>query len=199
MSNVTPISAIVLAAGLSRRMGRPKLALRWGETTVLGHVVGTLNAAGLEEIVVVTGGGRAIVQQAMQGLPAREVFNPNFEEDHMLFSLQAGLKELSADCAAALVALGDQPQMRLDVVQALLQAYVQTGAGLVIPSFQMRRGHPWIVARSFWNTIFALQPPATLRDFLSIHANQIAYLPVETDTILRDLDTPEDYAREQPE
>ena len=197
MKPVLPVAAIVLAAGRSTRMGRPKLALPWGKTTVIGQVVNTLVLAGVDEIVVVTGGGRSAVQEALAGLPAREIFNPRFDEDAMLYSLQAGLMALSGNSQTTLVALGDQPQMRVDVVQALVQEYRRSGAELILPSYQMRRGHPWLVARRLWEAVSALQPPSTLRDFIRAHAGQIHYLAVESDTILRDLDTPEDYAREQ--
>ena len=116
----------------------------------------------------------------------------------MVLSLQLGLAGLSGGVQAALVALGDQPQIRGEVVAAILSAYFATGAALVVPSFQMRRGHPWLVDRSLWGEIMALQPPQTLRNLMYAHQDQIDYLNVLDDSILRDLDTPEDYAREQP-
>jgi CTP:molybdopterin cytidylyltransferase MocA len=62
----------------------------------------------------------------------------------------------------------------------------------------MKRGHPWLVARALWPELSEIRAPETLRDFLGRHAEQILYLPVSSDTILRDLDTPDDYAREKP-
>ena len=193
------IAAIVLAAGLSRRMGRPKLALPWRETTVIGQVVAVLEAAGVAEILVVTGGAHEEVEKALRGTPARPVFNPRFEASEMVDSLQMGLAELAPSIEATLVALGDQPQIQLTVVQAVIEAYTAQNAELVVPSFQMKRGHPWLVRRSLWPELSQLRPPETLRDFMSRHAADIAYIPVSTDTILRDLDTPDDYEREKPE
>jgi molybdenum cofactor cytidylyltransferase len=202
------IAAVVLAAGRSRRMGQPKMILPWGDTTVIGQVVRTLAQAGLDEIVVVTGGARRQVEQALSGCPARTVYNPRYAEDQMALSLQVGLASLPAEFDAALVALGDQPQMRLKVVHDVVRAYQQTRAPLVFPSYRMRRGHPWIISRLLWPLLLALPdsqamssqpaPQRTLRDLLAPYADQICYVEVEDDSILRDLDTPADYRMERP-
>jgi molybdenum cofactor cytidylyltransferase len=198
------IAAVVLAAGLSRRMGAPKLALSWGQTSVIGQVVAVLQQAGVPEICVVTGSAHDQVEAALAGMPVRLVFNPRYEEDAMLLSLQVGLQALPQGCTAAFVVLGDQPQMEPQVVSALMELYRAKQERLIVPSFRPpglqspRRGHPWLVGRALWPALLALQPPQTLRDFLNAHAAQITYLAVQTDSILRDLDTPADYASQRP-
>lgn len=191
------IAAIVLAAGLSKRMGLPKLSLPWGDSTVIGHVCSVLSQAGVTEIVIVTGGARQQVETALAGEPVRLVFNPRFEQSEMIDSLQVGLVNLSPHIEATLVALGDQPQIQVEVVQGVMQAYQERRAGLVVPSYRMKRGHPWLVDRALWDEILSLHPPYTLRDFLARFEQHISYLPVESDTILKDLDTPDDYEREK--
>ena len=193
------IAAIILAAGLSRRMGQPKMVMPWGGRTVIGRVVQVLIEAGIGEIVAVVGGARLQVEAALAGLPARMVFNPRFEEDDMALSLQAGLNALPADIEACLVVLGDQPQIDPGIVTAVVDAFRSGGAKLVIPSYQMRRGHPWLAARSFWDELRALRAPDTLRDFINRHAEQIHYLNVDSPSVLKDLDTPGDYERERPD
>lgn len=207
-SSSTRVAAVVLAAGRSQRMGQPKMVLPWGDTTVIGQVARTLAQAGLDEIVVVTGGARQQVEQALSGLPVRTVYNPRYAEDQMALSLQIGLASLSAEIDAALVALGDQPQVRLEVVHTVLNTYRQTRAPLVFPSYRMRRGHPWIISRSLWRLVLALPdsqaaspqpaPLITLRDLLAPYGDQICYVEVDDDSILRDLDTPADYRMERP-
>lgn len=192
------IAAVVLAAGESKRMGRPKMVLPWGNTTVIGQVVRMLHQAGVGDIVVVTGGARREVEAALQGLPGRPVYNSHYMGEEMVFSLQAGLSVLSEDIQASLVVLGDQPQIEARVVQAVITAYQELQVPLVVPSFDMRRGHPWLVARTLWPAILDLQPGGTLRDVLNAHAPLIHYLPVETASVLRDIDTPEEYQRECP-
>lgn len=192
------IAAIVLAAGLSQRMGRPKLLLPWGQTTVIAHVVAVLSQAGLDDVMVVTGAGAEQVQAALAGGPAQVTFNPRFAEDQMVFSLAVGFAALPASVDAALIALGDQPQMESEVVRQVLAAYQETGAALVIPSYQQRRGHPWIIRRQLWPEIAALAPGETMRQVVNRHAHEIRYVLVDRPSILKDLDTPQDYEREKP-
>jgi molybdenum cofactor cytidylyltransferase len=194
------ISAVVLAAGLSTRMGRPKLILPWGSTTVIGQVVATLAQAQVDDIVVVTGAARIEVEAAVtQGgwEAVRTVFNPRYAVDDMLASLQAGIAVLSGQVDAILVALGDQPQIEAGVVRLLVDTYRTEGYPIIVPSFRMRRGHPWVVARALWPDLLSAPAGSTMRDFLHTHTGQITYLAVSSPSILRDLDTPEDYARDR--
>ena len=192
------VAAVVLAAGRSRRMGQPKMILPWGDTTVIGRVVGVLHQAAIQRVVVVTGGARRQVEAALSGSAVKLVFNPRFAQEEMLVSLQLGLRALENDAAAALVVLGDQPQIKVEVVQLILDRYRARQAPLVVPSFQMRRGHPWLVERRLWKSILELRSACTMRDFLNQCANQIDYLMVETSSVLQDLDTPKDYQRQRP-
>src|SRR5512143_1124157 len=106
------IAAIILAAGQSKRMGRPKMLLPWGESTVIEHVIATFRQAGIEQVLVVTGGARQELQQAIARYPVVVVHNDNYADGEMLSSLQCGLKAMPAEAQAALVGLGDQPQVR---------------------------------------------------------------------------------------
>jgi molybdenum cofactor cytidylyltransferase len=192
------VTALVLAAGRSQRMGRPKMTLPLGASTVIGQVVASLAQAGLERILVVTGADRQGVEQALSRLPSgpvvETVYNPAFAAGEMLSSLQAGLRALGATCQAALVALGDQPQIQPEVARAVLAAYTAGMAPLVVPSYRLRRGHPWIVDRLLWKALFALQPDHSPRHFLAEYHQSIEYVVVDTNSILMDIDTPEDYA-----
>jgi molybdenum cofactor cytidylyltransferase len=192
------VTAIVLAAGQSKRMGRPKMVLPWGNTTVIGQVVKTLLQAALQEIIVVTGGAKDQVEHALKGLPVQFINNPDYGGGEMLHSLQVGLAVCGEDVDAALVTLGDQPQMELEVVQIVIAEYERTRAALVVPSYQMRRGHPWLIDRSLWPEVLSLRPPATMRNLFSTLNDQIHYVLAGAPTILLDLDTPEDYQRYRP-
>lgn len=197
------ITAVILAAGMSRRMGQPKLVLPWGDKTVIEHIVHTLLAARVERILVVTGGAHAQVEKLLQNLPVRIVFNPQYQQQEMLASVNVGLQAAAAHAAtgspeAALICLGDQPQMQAGVIEAVTTSHAGTRANLVVPSFNRRRGHPWLIARPLWDELIRLQPEQTLRDFLNAHQAEIHYVDVDTDTILQDIDTPEDYQRFLP-
>jgi molybdenum cofactor cytidylyltransferase len=178
-------------------MGRFKLTLPWdGPTaarTVIGQTTATLATAGLAEIVVVTGHRAAEVEAALAGTIARCVFNPAYATGEMLASVQTGLAALSDRCAAALLCLGDQPHMEVGTVQAILAAgRAADWQTIIIPSYQLRAGHPILLPRWLWREILAGQ--GTLRTVLAAHREQTTYLVVQTPTVLADLDTPEDYA-----
>jgi molybdenum cofactor cytidylyltransferase len=192
---MTKITAVILAAGLSRRMGQPKMLLPWGQTTVLGQVLSTLQQAGLEELIVVTGGARELVEAEVArlqaaGAPARAVFNPQHESGEMMSSLRAGLAAIGPGAEYALIALGDQPQLSLESARRVLSAANRPGARLILPSFEMRRGHPWLVRRDLWPALVGAE---TGRAFLKAHEAEICYVEGD-ETVLKDLDTPADYS-----
>jgi len=190
------IGAVVLAAGQSRRMGRPKMLLPWRDNrTVIGHVVSTLLEAHIDPVVVVGGANYDQLQSALTGLPVRFAYNDRFTETEMLASLQIGLQQLDTDTDATLIVLGDQPTVEVAVVRAVVEAYHSSQAHLVVPSYQMRRGHPWLVARGLWQELITFPLDSSLRDFLNQHAGEIAYVMVESPGILKDMDTPEDYRK----
>ena len=193
------VVAIVLAAGASRRMGTPKMVLPWGNRTVIGQVVSVLEEAGLDQILVVTGGAEPEVRQALQPHRVHLVKNERFMAGDMLSSVQTGLTAaLDGSAQAALIVLGDQPQIQAEVVKALLLRWQTDRPAIIIPSTQMRRGHPWLLVRSLWQEVLDLPLTQSLRDLLRRRNDRIDYLPVETDSILQDLDTPEDYERQKP-
>jgi molybdenum cofactor cytidylyltransferase len=192
------ISAIILAAGQSKRMGQPKMLLPWGSRTVIEQVVITFLQAGIEDILVVTGGAREQVESAIAGLPVREIHNPDYATGDMLSSLQHGIRELGEKAKAALIGLGDQPQIQASSIRFLCDMYKSSKSNLVVPSFSRKRGHPWLVSRSLWGEILGLKPSETLRDFLNGHADEIQYVNMDTPTVLADLDTPEDYENSRP-
>jgi molybdenum cofactor cytidylyltransferase len=198
------ISAIILAAGQSRRMGQPKMLLPWGKMSVLEHVISVFTAASIEDILVITGAAHEQIEQVVANYgrryPVRIVYNQKYLHGEMLSSLQCGLRALISEgkSAAALVGLGDQPQVQEGSVRLVCQAFIQTESLLVVPSFQMRRGHPWLVARPLWEDLLEMDPPKSPRDFLIGHADDIHYVNVETPSILADLDTPEDYHVSRP-
>lgn len=191
------IAALILAAGQSRRMGQPKMSLPWGETTVLEKVIATFKAADVNDILVVTGGDRERVEALVRD-SARTIFNPDYAEAEMLSSVQVGLAEMKPDTEATLIGLGDQPQVQERSVRAVLDGFRKSGASLIVPSYRMRRGHPWLVTRPHWDEILRMRSPASLRKFLNQHADEIHYVEIGNSSILQDLDTPEDYLKNKP-
>ncbi len=187
------VSAIVPAAGLSRRMGQPKPLLPWGDGVIIEQVVRTLRAAGVDEVVVITGAYADAVRTAAESVGARCVHNPAYAEGDMLSSLQIGLRALKPRTSAAIIALADQPLIRKVNVQRMLLAYAEGRGRIVAPSHQMRRGHPILIDRRYWGELLALPPGSAPRDAINRHADAIAYIDCD-DSVLLDVDTPEAYA-----
>jgi molybdenum cofactor cytidylyltransferase len=98
----------------------------------------------------------------------------------------------------ALICLGDQPQIQERTVRLVCETFQKTKSNLVVPSFQMRRGHPWLVARPLWEELLMMEPPLSPRDFLHAHAREIEYVTVDTPTVVQDLDIPDDYLKFKP-
>lgn len=189
------ISAVILAAGESKRMGQPKMLLPWDGGTVLTHVISIFQNAGLTDILVVTGGAREQVEGLVSDLNIRTVYNKEYAKAEMLSSIQCGIRALMPQAQAVLIGLGDQPQVQEGSVRRVCETFQESRSNLVVPSYQMRRGHPWLVARPLWDELLMMEAPQSPRDFLNSHNQEIQYINVNDPNILTDLDTPEDYRK----
>jgi molybdenum cofactor cytidylyltransferase len=195
------VSAVVLAAGLSRRMGTNKLLLPFGERTILAQVISVLQSCPLGEIVAVTGHEHEKVEEMLGRYPGRTgsgfrfVYNPDYATGEMLSSIQAGLVAMreALHCDAALIVLGDQPHIERRIVEQVIAAH-KPGT-VVIPSFSQHGGHPILIDRACWAEVLTLLPSANLREVLRAHADWLRYISVDSESILRDMDTPEDYGQ----
>lgn len=189
------IAAVLLAAGQSQRMGRPKMILPWknGETIIV-HVARVFVEAGADPVVIVTGADRELVEGALEGLPIRFVHNPDYSAGGMLSSVQAGLASLTMpEIEAAAVAPGDIPFLMPETVRALLERWRARPYPLLAPSYERRRGHPMLLARAEWPGVMAVERGKTMRDFFRARAEEIEYLVVDDPGVLADIDTPGEY------
>lgn len=192
----TALSAVILAAGESRRMGRPKQLLPFGEGTILERVVDTLRAAGVGEILVVLGHLAERVRVVLGQRPVTIVVNESYREG-MLSSVQCGLRAIGGDQKAVLFALGDQPHIESQVVREVMSAYRTGEAGIVIPRYAGKNGHPIIInVPRYREAILNLPAHVGLNALMQKHADDVRYLDVATEDIIRDIDVPEDYTRE---
>lgn len=192
------IGAVILAAGMSRRMGQPKVMLPWeNDKTIIEHIIEQLLLARVDHIIVVTGHRAAEVGALAQRFGVEAVFNSEYATGEMLSSLKAGLRAMPPQVSAAMIVLGDQPRIQPRIVQQVMTAYAEGAGDIVAPSFQMKRGHPILIDRRYWRDILALPHGAAPRDVINRYQERIAYVPVETDSVLRDVDTPQDYTEER--
>jgi len=188
------ITAIILAAGESKRMGEPKMLMPWGKSTVLQTVISTFQTSGINDILVVTGGAHQQVESLI-GQTVQTIFNEDYEKGEMLSSIQMGLSAKMNEASAALICLGDQPQVTERSVRSICDTFMKNKSPIVVPSYDMHRGHPWLLARPLWDELLQMKSPRTPRDFLKKHARKIHYVNVDTASVIEDLDTPEDYLK----
>jgi len=186
------IAAVVLAAGLSTRMGRQKLLLplgdkpvvRWSVEAVLPHV---------QDVVVVTGRETAAVRDALAGLTVRFAENPA-PESGQSSSIAVGIGALSPTTRAALIVLGDQPRTPPNVVPALLAARDRTGKVVIVPVYRGVRGTPVLFGAEVFAELRALTGDAGARAIVAARPERVEAIEVNSPMPV-DVDTPEDLAR----
>lgn len=189
------ISGILLAGGASTRMGRPKGLLEYGGVPFLRAVATALLTGGVEELV-------AVLNPDVPGLPevlpadtrVRWVAAP-LASAGQLASLRTGLHALSPASEATLVALVDQPAVRPETVAALIQAFRETGAPLLLPLREGRRGHPVCFARALYRDLLEAQEQEGARAVIRRHRALLREVVVDDPGIHQDVDSPEDLAR----
>ena len=171
------------------------MLLPFGGVTIIETVVRTALASSADEVIVVLGTVEDKIREALAHLPVTFAVNNEYHQG-MLSSIQCGLRQLSSNTSAVLVMLGDQPAIPSEAVDCVIEAWRSSGKGLVLPTYDGHRGHPLLVAMRYHEEALNLDPSAGMRALLAAHKEDILYVPVETATILKDIDTPEDYAEQ---
>jgi molybdenum cofactor cytidylyltransferase len=176
-------------------MGRQKLLLPFVGKTVIAHIVDQLLASAIDKIYVVVGHEADRVTEQICDRSVSIVTNPNYELG-MLSSVRCGLRTLSPDCEAALVALGDQPAITSQLVDKMIHSFTQTDKSILVPLYRGKRGHPVLVSTHYREEIITHYDDIGLRGLLHAHPDDIFELIVQTSSVLQDMDYPEDYLRE---
>jgi molybdenum cofactor cytidylyltransferase len=184
-------SAIVLAAGASSRMGRPKALLDVGGRAAVDVVCATLRAAGADDVVVVVGRHATEIRSGARLESVRVVDNPRWESGRTS-SIQVGLAALSPAATWTLLALVDMPLVRADAVRAVVAAAegADPAVDVVVPVHRGRRGHPIALRRSLFPRIAALGPDEPLH--VVVRAARGLDVPVDDEGVLVDFDAPGD-------
>jgi molybdenum cofactor cytidylyltransferase len=188
------IAGVILAAGTSSRLGRPKQLLELAGKPVLQHVLDVAEASLLDEMVVVLGHNAAEVEGAVRlSHRARVTHNPDYAEGQST-SFHAGLRATGPDADAAVVLLGDQPGLRTEVIDSVIEAY-RGGAGPVVQaSYSGQPAHPTLFARSVWPQLEAVRGDRGARAVLEAHPEWRTLVDVGGEPP-DDIDTEQDYAR----
>ena len=186
-------AALLLAAGASTRMGRPKPLLAWGGVPLVAYQVRELRAAGVERVVVVLGHDADGVRPHVPS-DAHIVLNEAYREGRAS-SLRVGAAALPDEADPVIVLNVDQPRPRT-LLRQLIGAHDRARALVTVPAFESRRGHPPVLAGALLPELRAASEAAQgLRGIIAAHAQEVHEVSVTTDIVLLDLNTPEEYER----
>jgi len=173
------VSALVLAAGASTRLGQPKQLLPFGSTTLLGSVVAEVQAASaLDEVVVVIGGAAAEVRRRVDLGGAKVVENPEFSHG-CASSYRTGIGALDVRAEAAAVLLGDQPGVDRVVIDVMVDEWRRTRDRIMLASYRAREGHPIVFARALFPELVALRGDKAAWKIVDAHRDWIRPVPVD--------------------
>ncbi len=185
-------AAVVLAAGRSTRMGAVnKMLAEIGGKPLVRIAAEQALASRAKPVIVVTGHERERVEAALAGLPLRFVHNPDYA-DGLGTSLARGIGAVPNDCDAAIVCLGDMPQVDSGLIDKLLAAFdPERGALVIVPSIDGRRGNPVVWARRFFADLMAITGDIGARHLIGQYAEAVVEVPLAGEAALTDVDTPE--------
>lgn len=187
------ISGVILAAGRSRRMGRPKQLLRYRGRTFLQHALDCAREADLDRLILVLGHEADAILEKTDVRGVEVVVNRDYGLGQST-SVIRGLDAAGA-CDGVLFQLGDQPLVESDTLNRIIGCFRKEGPGAVVPVYQGTRGNPALLGTCFFHQIRTLRGDTGPRRILRDDPDRVRLLPVEDEGIVRDIDTPEEWAR----
>lgn len=173
-------------------MGRPKLVLPFGSSTIIGNVISNIPEDLVEGKIMVLGAWMDEILEATEGLKVVHCFNEDFK-DGMLTSVRCGIKALPDDADAVMIYPGDQPGIPPAVTELLIRAREETGKGILISVHNGKRGHPILIDKKYFSEINTLNNEKGLRELSARHPEDVHETETNCKIILHDIDTPEDY------
>ena len=190
------VAAIVLAAGRSSRTApRNKLLESTGGKTIIARVCETAIASGADPVVVVTGFDADRIEQTLRGHAVTFAHNPTFAEG-MSTSIKAGLEMLPKGCDGALIMLGDMPEVEARDLKILMRSFARNGRDAVcVPVRDGRCGNPVLWGACYFAEMMRLSGDMGAKFLIGEHGGNVIEVPIGSDGIFADVDTPEDLAR----
>jgi molybdenum cofactor cytidylyltransferase len=193
------ISAILLAAGESRRMGeRNKLLLPFGDSCLIAHIADQLLASTAEEVIAVVGHEAEAVRTALGDKPLRCVENPDYAQG-MTTSIHAGVRAAAPQAVGLMICLSDLPFVTADEYAQLIAAFraklAEAADAIVRPVHNGQVGNPVLFAASYREALLTHGKMEGCRGLIKQHSEKVHQIPMSTDHVLRDIDTPEEYER----
>jgi molybdenum cofactor cytidylyltransferase len=188
------VSAILLAAGKSERMGQNKLLMPWEGGTVIGRTLDNLLASRVGEVVVVLGSRAQDISEAVGDRDVTLVLNPNYARG-MSTSLATGLGMINHGARYILVALGDQALVTPATYDQLIQAAEEGERGIAVPTFRKKRGNPIVLSSKYIAELARAAGDIGGRELLTKYAGDVREVAVRDEGVVVNINTPEEYAR----
>lgn len=186
------IWAIILAAGESKRMGFPKMLLKFNGISMIEQVIRNVNESVVDHAFVVLGAYREVLAEIVEQMSVKHCYNDNYK-DGMLSSVKCGFRNLPSDADAVLVFQGDQPFIKADIINEIVKAYKSSDKGIVIPVFNKKRGHPLLISNKYRDKVEQLDVREGLRALAHKFSDDVLEVETSDGGILRDIDTYEEY------
>lgn len=186
------VSAILLAAGESQRMGRPKQLLPFGSSTILGKTIDNLLSSRADEVIVVLGTRAGAMKQVIAGRQVKVVVNPDYRKG-MSASLIAGLERVDSKAQWVMVALADQPLIDKDTYNRLIEEALGCDMGIILPTYRSKRGNPVIFSIKYKDELLGLEGDVGGREILRKHPDDILEVAVGSEGVTIDINNLDDY------
>jgi molybdenum cofactor cytidylyltransferase len=186
------LSAIILAAGESKRMGKPKQLMPLGKSTLLEQAIDNLLNSSVDETIVVLGHKAEAITKKIASKPVKIVINPDYQQG-MSTSIVAGLIMVDPRSRAVMLALGDQPLVTSHTINQLIEAFIKQNKGIAVPTYRGRRGHPIIFDIKYKAELFKLKGDIGGREIIQNHPKDVFMVAVDSESVISDIDTQEDY------
>ena len=188
------ISAILLGAGESKRMGANKLLLPWGKKTVLTHCADALIQSMVKEVIVVLGDRTKILKNQLRGRKVKVIMNPHYRRG-MSTSIRKGIRAIDPNSHGILIALGDMPFLGSRTVNSLIRTFSQGKGTIVVPSFRGRKGHPVIFHRRYKKELLQLKEDVGGKSIIERHPEEVRLVQIRSEGVIKDIDTWKDYKK----
>ena len=188
------IAAVVLSAGESSRMGRPKALLPIDGQTFIARIVGALKQTPIGTVIVVLGHNAEEIKQRVENLPIEILVNPDYKLGQ-LSSLQVAVRHLEkmADCDGMLVHLVDHPYIDAKLVESMIERFHAGGKLIVVPRHGGKRGHPVIFSRKLFGELLAAPMDRGAKAVVDAHRDDTLEIDTGDSGVTIDIDTPELY------
>jgi molybdenum cofactor cytidylyltransferase len=187
-----PTAGIILAAGGSSRYGKQKIMLPWQGEPVIRILAKTALASNISKVIVILGADAEPAANALQGLPVHIVINPLWSQGQSE-SIRAGVSALPGNTGSAMFLLGDQPHLSVEVINSLITAHQKSLAAIIAPVVHGRRANPVLFDRITFPDLLRLEGDQGGRVLFDSYP--LSLLPIEDESMLIDIDTPDDYRR----